>query len=106
MFIPTFRWGYNRTDDPLKIPYTGISFVLLVRHQYQCHQGKDIKYKKKENCKEKKNAKLITDHAFTKHENVVQDTKKGCLVVSNTKKLLSFPKYKIPTDARYNRDNA
>ena len=106
MFIPTFCWGYNRTDDPLKIPYTGIPFVLLVRHQYQCHQGKDIKYKKKENCKEKKNAKLITDHAFTKHENVVQDTKKGCLIVSNTKKLLSFPKYKIPTDARYNRDNA
>ena len=75
-FIPTFHWEYNRIDDPLKIPYIGISFVLLVRHQYQCHQGKYIKYKKKENCKEKKNAKFITDHAFTKHQKLVQDTKK------------------------------
>ena len=70
------RWEYNRTDDPLKIPYTGIPFILLGRQQYQCHQGKDINYKKKENCNEKKNAKRITDHIFTKHRKLMQDTKK------------------------------
>ena len=30
---------------------------MLGRQQYQCHQGKDISYKKKENYKEKKNRK-------------------------------------------------
>ena len=50
-------WEYNRIDDPLKIPYTGIPFILLGRQQYQCHQGKDINYKKKENYKEKKTRK-------------------------------------------------
>ena len=25
------RWEYNRTDDPLKIPYTGIPFITLGR---------------------------------------------------------------------------
>ena len=98
------RWEYNRIDDPLKIPYTGIPFILLGRKQYQCHQGEDINYKKKENYKEKKNAKLVNDHTFTKHRKLVQDTKKGCLVVFNTKKLFTFPKYKIPADTRYNRD--
>ena len=54
----------------------------------------------------RKNAKLITDHTFTKHRKLVHDTKKGCLVVFNTKKLSRIPKYKIPADTRYNRDKA
>ena len=45
------RWEYNKIDDPLKITFTEIPFIQLVRHQYQCHQGKDINYKKKENYK-------------------------------------------------------
>ena len=53
------RWEYNRIDDPVKIPYTGIPFVMLGRQQYQCHQGKDISYKKKENYKEKKMQNLL-----------------------------------------------
>ena len=77
-------WECNRIDDPVKISYKGISFVMLGRQQYQCHQGKDISYKKKENYKEKKNAKLITDHTFTKHRKLVQDTKK---------KIFSSPQY-------------
>ena len=48
------RWEYNRIGDPIKIPYTEIQFILLGRQQYQCHQGKDTNYKKKENYKEKK----------------------------------------------------
>ena len=54
----------------------------------------------------RKNAKLITDHTFTKHRKLVHDTKKGCLVVFNTKKLSRIPKCKIPADTRYNRDKA
>ena len=98
------RWKYSRIDDPLKIPYTGIPFILLGKQQYQCHQRKDINYKKKK-LQGEKNAKLITDHTFTKYRKLVQDTKKkGCLLVFNTKKLFTFPKYKIP--ARYNRGKA
>ena len=61
------RWEYNRIDGPLKIPYTGIPFILLGRQQCQCHQGKDINYKKKENYKEKN--LLLTIH--------LQSTKTG-----------------------------
>ena len=32
--------------------------------------------------------------------------KKACLVVFNTNKLFRSPKYKMPTDTRYNRDKA
>ena len=32
--------------------------------------------------------------------------KKGCLIVFDTMKLFTFPKYKILTDTRYNRDKA
>ena len=58
------RWEYNRIDDPIKIPYTEIPFILLGRQQYQCHQGKDTNYKKKENYKEKKKTQnlLLTIH--------------------------------------------
>ena len=50
--------------------------MLLGRQQYQYHQGKDINYKKKEKHKEKKKATRISDHTFTKHQKLVQDTKK------------------------------
>ena len=51
------RLEYNRIEDPLKIPYTGTSFIMLGRQQYKCQRGKDINLKKKENYKEKKNHK-------------------------------------------------
>ena len=51
------RWEYNRINELIKIPYTGIPFILLGRQQYQCHQGKDTNYKKKENYEEKKTRK-------------------------------------------------
>ena len=46
-FVSKIRWEYNRTDGPLKILHTGVPLILLGRQQYQCHQGKDISYKKK-----------------------------------------------------------
>ena len=101
------RWEHNRIDDPLKIPYTGIPFILLGRQEYQCHQGKDFNYKKKENYKEKKKTQnlLLTIH-LQNTENWYRIQKKRCFVVFNTKKLFTFLKYKIPTDTRYNRDKA
>ena len=49
---------------------------MLGRQQYEYHQGKDIRYKKKEHYKEEKNAKRITEHTFTKRRKLVQDRKK------------------------------
>ena len=101
------RWEYNRIDHPIKIPYTGIPFILLGRQQYQRHQGKDTNYKKKENYNEKKktqNLLLIIHLQNTKNWYRIQ--KKRCLVVFNTKKLFTFTKYMIPTGTRYNRDKA
>ena len=100
------RWKYNRIDDPLKIPYTGIPFILLGRQQYQCYQEKDINYKKKENYKEKKTRNLLMTMHLQNTENWHRIQKKGCLIVFNTKKLFSLQKYKIPTDTRYNGDKA
>ena len=100
------RWEYNRTDDPVKIPYTGIPFVMLGRQQYQCHQGKDISYKKKENYKEKKMQNLLLTIHLQNTGNWYRIQKRRYLAVLNTKKLFSFPKYKIATDTRYNRDKA
>ena len=70
------RWEYNWIDDPLKVPYTGIQFILLGRQQYQCHQGKDINYKKKENYKEKKTQKLLLTIHLQNTENWYRIQKK------------------------------
>ena len=70
------RWEYNWIDDPLKVPYTGIQFILLGRRQYQCHQGKDINYKKKENYKEKKTQKLLLTIHLQNTENWYRIQKK------------------------------
>ena len=82
---------------------------MLGRQQY--HQDSNVTKGKILTMKERKlqgekSAKLLTDHTFTKHRKLVQDTKKGCFIVFNTKKLFTFPGYKIPTDSRYNRDKA
>ena len=63
------RWEYNRIYHPLKIPYTGIPFILLGRQEYQCHQGKDISYKRKENYKEKKTQNLLLTTHLQNTEN-------------------------------------
>ena len=79
---------------------------MSVRQQYQCHQGKGINYKKKENYREKKTQNLSLTINLQNTENWSRIQKTGCLVVFSTKRLFTFPKYKIPTDTRYNRDKA
>ena len=76
------------------------------KQQYQCYQRKDINYKKKENYKEKKTQNLLQTIHLQNTENWYRIEKKGCLLVFNTKKLFTFPEYKIPTDTRCNRDKA
>ena len=73
------RWKYNRIDDPLKIPYIEIPFILLGRQQYQCHQEKDINYKKKENYKEKKTRNLLLTMHLQNTENWHKIQKKRML---------------------------
>ena len=48
------RWEYHRDDDSLKIEYTGVSFILIGKQRYQCHQGKDMNRKKKEKYRTEK----------------------------------------------------
>ena len=79
---------------------------MLGRQQYQCHQGKDINHTKKKNYKEKKTQNLLLTIYLQNTENGYKIKKKGCLVVFNTKKLFTFPTYKIPIDTRYNKDKA
>ena len=95
--------------DPLKIEYTGVQFILIGKQRYQCHQGKDMNQKKKEKYRTKKSQRLLRlhDHNFSKNRKLVQDTKKkGCPVIFSTKKILSFPEFKIPSNTRNNKDKA
>ena len=79
---------------------------MLGRQQYQYHQRKDINHKKKENYKEKKRQNLLLTIHLQNTQNWYRIQEKGYLVVFNTKKLFTFPKYKIPTDTRYNKNKA
>ena len=58
------------------------------------------------NYKEKKTQNLLLTIHLQNTRNWYRIQKRRYLVVLNTKKLFSFPKYKIPTDTRYNRDKA
>ena len=103
------RWEYHRDYDPLKIDYTGIPFILIGKQRYQCHQGKDMNQKKKEKYRTEKSQRLLRlhDHNFSKNRKLVQDTKKkGCPVIFSTKKFLSFPEFKIPSNTRNSKDKA
>ena len=79
---------------------------MLGRQQYQYHQRKDINHEKKENYKEKKRQNLLLTIHLQNTQNWYRIQEKEYLVVFNTKKLFTFPKYKIPTDTRYNKDKA
>ena len=56
------------------------------------------------NYKEKKTQNLLLTIHLQNTEKWYRIQEKGCSVVFNTMKLFTFPKYKIPTDTRYNRD--
>ena len=63
--------------------------------------------KKKEKYRTENSQRLLHDHNFSKNRKLVQDTKKkGCPVVFSTKKILSFPEFKIPSNTRNNKDKA
>ena len=99
------RWEYHRDDDPLKIDYTGVPFISIGKQR--CHQRKDMNQKKKEKYRTEKSQRLLHDHNFSKNRKLVQHTKKkGCQVTFNTKKILSFPDFKIPSNTRNNKGKA
>ena len=33
-------WDYRRDENPLKVDYTGVPFILTAKQQYQYHRGK------------------------------------------------------------------
>ena len=85
------RWEYNRIDELIKIPHTGIPFILLGRKQYQCHRGRDTNYKKKENCKKKKNRK-------TYYWPYIYKTPKTGTGYKKKKRMFSSPQYQETVD--------
>ena len=74
--IKNVRWEYHRDDDRLKIDCTGVSFILIGKQRYQCHQGKDMNQEKKEKYRTEKSQRLLHDHSFSKNRKLVQDTKR------------------------------
>ena len=86
------RWKYSRIDDPLKIPYTGIPFILLGKQQYQCHQRKYINYKKKKNYKEKKTQNLLLTIHLQNTENWYRIQKKRMFTSFQYQETVYIPK--------------
>ena len=63
--------------------------------------------KKKEKYGTEKSQRLLHDHNFSKNRKLLQDAKKkGCPVIFSTKKILSFPEFKIPNNTSNNKDKA
>ena len=63
--------------------------------------------KKKEKYRTEKSQTLLNDHNFSKNRKLLQDAKKkGCPVIFSTKKILSFPEFKIPNNTRDKKDKA
>ena len=63
--------------------------------------------KNKEKYSTEKSQRLLHDHNISNNQKLIQDTKKkGCPVIFNTKKILSFPEFKIPGNTRNNNDKA
>ena len=61
--------------------------------------------KKKKNAGKKNLREYCMTITFQRIKNIVQDTKKkGCRVICSTKKILSFPEFKIPGNTRNNKD--
>ena len=69
-------------------------------------KGKILAIKRKKTTRRKKTQNLLLTIHLQNTRNWYRIQKRRYLVVLNTKKLFSFPKYKIPTDTRYNRDKA
>ena len=44
--LPQVCWENGRKGDLMHIPFDGVPFVLLSTREYQCHQGKDRRFKK------------------------------------------------------------
>ena len=50
----SIRWETNKVTDDLKIPVSGVPYILLAKRRYQRHQEEDIHKKFKENYQIKK----------------------------------------------------
>ena len=97
----TIRWKTNKITDNLKIPFSGVPYILLVKQRYQCHHWEDMHKKSKENYQEKKKERQTSDHCFIRSRKLSQPTKKlDCPLVFTVKKLLRFPEYKIKETQR------
>lgn len=80
---------------------------MVGKESFQCHQGKDMNTKKKENFKQKMEERIFTEHHFRRTRKLAQNTKKkDCPVVFNVKKLFTFPNFGIKKDSRWSRDQA
>ena len=100
----TVRWETNKVTDSLKIPFSGVPYILLAKRRYQYHQEQDMHKKLKENYQVKKEERQTSDHCFTRSRKVSQPTKKlDCPLVFTVKKLLRFPEYKIQKNTQQKR---
>ena len=74
------RWEYNRSNGNMSMPFNGISYMLLVAQDYQCHQGKRMHKASKEHYKKDKKIQQSFDHYVLKSRKLLG---LSFLVVSN-----------------------
>ena len=95
----------TKLTDNLKIPFSGVPYILLAKRRYQFHQGEDTHKKSKENYQAKRKEQQTSDHCFIRSRKLSQPTKKlDCPLVFTVKKLLPFPEYKIKKKTHNERE--
>ena len=96
----------NKVTDNLKIPFSGVPYILLAKQRYQCHQGEDMHKKSKDNYQVKKKERQTSENCFIRYRKLSQPTKKlDCSLVFTVEKLLRFPEYKIKKHTHTTKEN-
>ena len=106
-----WKYGNEKSGDPIPIKFNGTPFLYLNKRVYSCHQGPDYNKKANDGKKKKKHSQLmgansgtdISEHfdSVIKTKKSIQNTKKlGCPVSYTVKQVLYFPQYSVGMEAR------
>ncbi|XP_033627928.1 calcium-responsive transcription factor-like [Asterias rubens] len=94
----TFRVRYSDIGDAV-VPYDGVPFIILARHERWCMFGKDQHIAQKEKkLQAQENEKQDDEPPAKKSRKILQTTKKiGCPARIIMKSVVRFPDFKIST---------
>ena len=101
------RWEMSAKDDKLPLKFSGVPYIWLGKQDYHCHQGRDKHKTGKASYIEKQKREILNEHSHVKTRKSTQPSKKmDCPVKFSTKKIFTFPYFKIEKDTKRKRTEA